>query len=207
MTASVVIWSTLAPWLLLVWVLQRVLPWRGWVGLAVAAVAGAVLLWILWFGRPLPYWSAALGANFSVTMALLLAVGIAQRASRKTWFGRREWRVAWVFGAVAALLLYPSALGLGPRNFDAYALGWPWLFRGQSLFLFGGAGITAAALILRGNRFGLVLLVALLTFSTGFQESDNLWDYLLDPVYGAVSLLAVLWMLVIRSRRRAGDGH
>ena len=114
---------------------------------------------------------------------------------------------AWIFGAVASLSLYPSALGLGPQNFDSYALGWPWLFWGQSLALFGGAGLAAASLIWRGNRFGYVLVLALLGYAVGFQESENLWDYLLDPVYGAVSLLVVLVGLTrcFISRSREGD--
>jgi hypothetical protein len=66
--------------------------------------------------------------------------------------------------------------------------------------LFGGAGLTAALLIWCGNRFAYVLLLALLAYATGFQESENLWDYLLDPVYGAVSLLVVLWTLIRRRR-------
>ena len=66
--------------------------------------------------------------------------------------------------------------------------------------LFGGAGLTAALLIWCGNRFGYVLLLALLGYWIGFQESKNLWDYLLDPIYGAVSLLVVLWTLIRRRR-------
>ena len=63
--------------------------------------------------------------------------------------------------------------------------------------------LSAAALILRGNRFGYILLLALLGYAVGFQESTNLWDYLLDPVYGAVALLAVLWMLGRRITRKS----
>jgi hypothetical protein len=155
-----------------------------------------------WFGHGLPYWSASLSANFSVVMGALLAVGIFDRAGRARLFRARDWNAAWIFGAVASVLLYPSALGLGPQNFDSYALGWPWLFWGQSFWLFGGVSLAAAVLIGRGNRFGYVLLAALAGRVMGFQESNNLWDYLLDPVYGAVSLLVVLWMLARRFNPR-----
>jgi hypothetical protein len=84
---------------------------------------------------------------------------------------------------------------MGPQNFDAYALGWPWLFWNSSLVLFGSVAVTAAVLIWRGNRFGYVLLLTMAAYSVGFQESTNLWDYLLDPVFGAVSLLSVLWWI------------
>lgn len=198
MKTTVILWTYLVPLLLLWWSFQRAAGLRGWVPTLVAGAAAAGAVLFPWFGHSLPFWSAGLSANFSVVMVLLLAVSIHDRACQGQFFRTRDWKAAWIFGAVAALLLYPSALGLGPQNFDSYALGWPWLFRGQSLVLFGGAGLTAAALIWRGNRFGYVLLVALVGYVTGFQESENLWDYLLDPVYGAVSLLVVLWITLRR---------
>jgi hypothetical protein len=186
---------------LLWWIFQRAAGLKGWLATIVAggAAFGAVLF--PWFGHSLPHWSASLSGNFSVIMAVLLLVGIISRAGGCNFFRAGDWKAAWIFGAVASLLLYPSALGLGPQNFDSYALGWPWLFRGQSLVLFGGAGLTAALLIWCGNRFGYVLLLALLAYATGFQESENLWDYILDPVYGAVSLLVVLWSAIRRVSR------
>ena len=203
MKESVMVWAALVPWLLLWWIFQRVAGLRGWSGTAVAGVVALAAVWFPWFGHPLPYWSAGLSANFSMIMAMLLAAGICDRARKDEILRSNDWRAAWIFGALASVLLYPSALGMGPQNFDAYALGWPWLFWGQSLVLFGGAAVCAAALILRGNRFGYILLLALLGYAVGFQESTNLWDYLLDPVYGAVALLAVLWMLGRRITRKS----
>jgi hypothetical protein len=200
MTVSVVLWTTFVPWLLLVWFVQRVLPWRGGAGLLAAAAVASVLLVIPWFGHPVPWWSASLSANFSIIMAALLVCAIAARASGRAVLAAREWNSAWIFGTVASWLLYPSALGLGPQNFDSYALGWPWLFPALSGLLLGAVGLTAALLLWRGNRFGLILLLALAGYAAGFQESANFWDYLIDPVYGAVSLLTVLWMIVRRRR-------
>jgi hypothetical protein len=192
MKTAVMIWTFIVPLLLLWWTFQRAAGLRGWLPTLVAGLAAFAATCFPWFGKALPYWSASLSANFSVIMVALLVMGILERAGWRGVFRPRDWKAAWTFGAVAALLLYPSALGLGPQNFDAYALGWPWLFRGQSLVLFAGAGLAAAVLIWRGNRFGYVLGLALLGYAIGFQESENLWDYLLDPVYGAVSLLLVL---------------
>jgi hypothetical protein len=201
MTATVAIWTFVVPLLLLWWIFQRAARLRGWIATSVAGVASLGAVLFPWFGHSLPHWSAGLSANFSVIMAALLLVGIIIRAGGCGFFRECDWSAAWIFGAVASLLLYPSALGLGPQNFDSYALGWPWLFRGQSLVLFGGAGLTAALLIWCGNRFGYVLLLALLAYAAGFQESENLWDYLLDPVYGAVSLFVVLWSALRRFNR------
>lgn len=201
MKTAVMIWTMLAPWLLLWWVLQRLWRKPGWVGGVASGVVTLALVLFPWFGYGLPFWSASLTANFSVPMAVLLAVGILGRARQVEIFRPRDWHAAWVFGAMASVVLYPSALGLGPQNFDAYALGWPWLFWGQSLMLFGGVAVAAAVLLWRGNRFGYVLLVTLAAYGTGFQESTNLWDYLLDPVFGAVSLLTILWRTLRRFTR------
>lgn len=201
MSTSVIIWSTLVPLLLLVWFFQRVSGLRGWPGFALAAVLGLATLLFPWFGHAVPYWSASLTPNFSVIMAGLLIVAIAGRTTGCTIFGRGEWNTAWIFGAVASWALYPSALGLGPQNFDSYALGWPWLFHAQSGVLMGAVGLTAALLLWRGNRFGYLLLLTLIGYAAGFQESENFWDYLIDPVYGAVALLAVLRMIFLRLRK------
>ena len=207
MKTAVIIWTFIVPLLLLWWIFQRAAGLRGGMSALVAGVAALAATFFPWFGHPLPFWSASLSANFSVIMVALLVLGIVDRAGWHGVFRPVDWRAAWIFGAVASLLLYPSALGLGPQNFDAYSLGWPWLFREESLALFAGAGLGASVLIWQGNRFGYVLAVALFGYAVGFQESENLWDYLLDPVYGAVSLLVVLWTLIRRaiSRSRSED--
>lgn len=198
MSTTVIIWTFIVPLLLLWCIFQRAAGLRGFLPTLVAGAAALAATCFPWFGHALPFWSASLSSNFSVTMVALLIIGILDRAGLHGVFRPREWKAAWIFGAVASLLLYPSALGLGPQNFDAYALGWPWLFWAQSLVLFGGAGLSAALLIWRGNRLGYVLGLALLGYAIGFQESENLWDYLLDPVYGAVSLLVVFAWLTRR---------
>ena len=207
MKDAVVIWSALAPWLLLVWSFQRLSGLRGWAGALLSAVLASAVLFFPWFGHSLFHWSAGLSANFSVVMACLLVVGIAERASGCELFSRCEWDTAWIFGAVASLVLYPSAFGVGPRHFDAYALGWPWLFWRPSVLLFGGAAVVSAVLLWRGNRFGYLLLLTAAGYVLKFQESSNYWDYVLDPVYGAVSLLVVLVVFWRRFGRRHRDGE
>jgi hypothetical protein len=201
MSTSILIWSTLAPFLLLLWFFQRVSGLRGWPGFILSLVLAVAALFFPWFGHAVPYWSASLTPNFSVIMAGLLIVAIAGRTTGRAIFGRSEWNTAWIFGAVASWALYPSALGLGPQNFDSYALGWPWLFHAQSGVLMGAVGFTTALLLWRGNRFGYLLLLTLIGYAAGFQESENFWDYLIDPVYGAVALLAVLRMIFLRLRK------
>jgi hypothetical protein len=80
---------------------------------------------------------------------------------------------------------------LGLRNFDAYSLGWPWLEWTRSLLLFGPVAALSALLVWRGNRFGWILAASAAAFLFRVQESHNFWDYVLDPLFGAVSLVAV----------------
>lgn len=189
MKESVIWWSAFVPWLLMLWAFQRLPGLRGWRGAFVAGALAAALVYIPWISRPLHWWSASLSADFSIVMAGLLLAAVAERASGRALFSRREWNAAWIFGACAAIGLYPSAFGVGPQNFDAYALGWPWLFWRESAVLFGGVAVIAAFLVWRGNRFGFLLLFAAAAYVAQLQESANFWDFLVDPVYAAVSLL------------------
>lgn len=202
MTQTAMVWAAAAPFLLVVWLVQRIPGVRGIGGLLFAAMIGLGAVFNEWSGRWLPFWSAGLSANFSVTMAVLLAVAIGDRACGARIFRAREWRAAWIFGALAALVLYPSALGLGLRNFDTYALGWPWLEWVRSLWLFAPVAAAAGFLVRRGNRFGWILALAAVAYLLRVQESHNFWDYLLDPLYAVVSLLATAGMVVRSLRRR-----
>lgn len=193
-------WSALAPFMILLWLFQRVAGVAGRGGLLLAAVLAAAVTFFPWYGHPLPYWTASLSANFSVPMILLLVAAVLGCARGRSLLAARAWRAAWIFGAAASVLLYPSAFGFGPQTFDLYALGWPWLFPEQSLVLFGAVAGTAAWLVWRGNSFGYFIVAALVGYSFGWQESSNVWDYLLDPVFGAVSLVVVIGMLVTRGR-------
>ena len=80
-------------------------------------------------------------------------------------------------------MLYPLALGLGPV--DPFSLGWSF---GP---LFAGMTVVTGFLLWQGNRFGVVLVVAILAWHLGVAESGNYWDCLVDPVYFLVSLGAL----------------
>jgi hypothetical protein len=109
---------------------------------------------------------------------LLTAAGI-QRLFGINLLQRKDRQAAWLFGALAGLLLYPLALGWGP--FDPYSLGW----RFGPLFV--SVAILASVLILRRNRFGVVLVLAIAAWHLRAVESGNYWDCLIDPFYFLVS--------------------
>jgi len=89
-----------------------------------------------------------------------------------------------MFIAFTAIVLYPLALGIS--TFDPYRLGF-----GNLWFI---AGLLLIALVAWLRQYTLIALttsLAVLAWSIGWYESNNLWNYLLDP-WGAVYALAVL---------------
>ena len=197
MSASAYWWNAIGLFLLILWLIQR---WRpGWRWFLVSALGAVVVSVVPFFGHPPRFWLSGLALNISIPLFVLLAVSIVQRAGGVMLFRPQEWRAAWIFGAAASLALYPSALGLGLRNLDAYSLGWPWLQSWPSLALFGGVGFAAGFLVWRGNRFGWILVIAAAAYLVRLQESNNFWDYLVDPVFGAASLVAAVVLGLRRS--------
>jgi hypothetical protein len=141
-------------------------------------------------GFPLGRWLHGLGQTFSIPCLVLLldfvvAPARAPSARAWSWLDRPARRAAACWGAAAALLLYPAALGAGP--FDPYALGW------NDPGVAAAAAAGGAVLALAGNAFGTVLLAAGAAWHLGLLESDNAWDYLVDPVYGAAAIVSLLW--------------
>lgn len=126
--------------------------------------------------------------------SLLLIAGFSAR--RLAWWRplpERERRTILLGAALAALILYPMALGLGP--FDPYALG----YSGLALPL--ALGLGAALAWWQGWRLTAVLLAAVLwAWLLELGESQNLWDYLLDAWLG---WYAIFWMLLTPIRAKS----
>lgn len=86
-----------------------------------------------------------------------------------------------IFISIIGLLLYLSTFGFFKIDFYSYGyLSWTmlWFISGLSFLL-----------MLFNRRLGLVLMIALLGFYLKLQSSNNLWDYLLDPVLWLVLLV------------------
>ena len=89
------------------------------------------------------------------------------------------------FVTITALALYPFALGVG--MFDPYRLGFGnlWLIAGLLL-------VTLIAWIRHYTLVALSISLAVLAWSLGWYESNNLWDYLLDPWVSIYALSALV---------------
>lgn len=131
-------------------------------------------------GWTIAAWLRVLEPNPSVVLTGLLLIALTSRLTGQPCFRRQDWEASWIFGAFAALVLYP--MGLGLTGIDPYIWGWS-----ASLPL--ALAAVATLLLLRGNRFGTLLLLPFAGWVIGIQESTNFWNTLVDPFYGAAALV------------------
>lgn len=153
-------------------------------------LAGAVAVAALAPFGALPAAAYLRGAtgDLSITSLVLLALAVLRPLCGKPGSaipGKEGDRQALLLLIVlAAAWLYPLALGVG--RFDPYRMGFgdPW---------FVGALLLLALAACFRQRFlpAICIALAVLAWSAGWYESNNLWDYLLDPllaVYAAGAL-------------------
>ena len=165
--------------------------------LAVAAGLAALLALPV-EGLPLASYVRGVIGDLSVTTLLLLAFAAASELLDRDFLDHRNRSALMIAALAGGLLLYPFALGVSP--FDPYALGF-----GSRAFQ---AALLAAALVawrldLHAAALGLSLAVA--AYALGLLESNNLWDYLIDPV---LVMISVAWLAgeAIRRLRPAHAG-
>ena len=181
-------YEALGPWLLLVWLFLRILKKAQWYrpGMSSLCFIGLGVTGVLVFsfhGLSVARWVASFDGNFSIPLLGILAIAIIEESFSVVLFAPRDWKATWFFGAIATIVLYPSALGLG--SIDVYSWGW-----GAGILLLSIALITAV-LLWRENRFGILLLLALAASTFHVQGSTNLWDYIIDPAFGVLSIVMV----------------
>ena len=174
------------PFLLIIILLQIGAKWlgvktAGWRPTLLFVVISTCVILFPVKGMPLCRWLFSMNANFSITLTALLFCRILQNGPEIKLFRPIDFQTAWIFAAVAGLILYPMALGAGP--FDPYAAGWSFSWLSVTIL------VLTIVLALLKNRFAVVLLLAVLAWNFHLLESRNLWDYLLDPFLTVRSLL------------------
>ena len=179
-------YSFLFPSLLIMALLQtaaRRLNWKT-VGLRPTLIFLLISVCIVFFpikGLPIGRWLFSFNANFSITLTALLFCRVFQNGLEITFFRQIDFLTGWIIAAIAGLILYPMALGMGPL--DPYAEGWG----------FSSLSVTVLAatiiLVFLKNRFSVVLLIAVFAWNLHLLESRNLWDYLVDPFLTIFSLM------------------
>lgn len=154
----------------------------------VLALACFGLLWLPLGSVPMPLVAYVRGvsSDLSITLVLLAALALWRRLSGRAKyheqiFAEREALLLYLALALTALCLYPLALGWG--DWDLYRLGW------GSVWLWAGLLVITAGFLASGLRLlPVAVALALLCWSLGFLESNNLWDYLIDPWLALLAL-------------------
>lgn len=141
------------------------------------------------------YYLRGVFGEFSLTSTLVLcALAIYHVTRGGLPLPKRD--LQWMAGMIAGLALwfYPMSLGLG--MIDPYQWGY------QPDVLAGAALVIAAAAWLRKlNLIVAIISVDLLGYQLGLLESNNLWDYLIDPVAAITAMVYI--RSTLRAKRRA----
>ena len=152
-----------------------------------AVLMGIVfVLMLIPYGKlPLAAYLRGMSGDLSITTQVLLWSVVLT-----PWFGndrdiRKGRRKLLFLVASAGLLLYPLALGLGA--FDPYRLGY-----GDPLFVAALLLIALAAWMWKQYLIALCIAFSILGWTIGWYESDNLWDFLLDPWAAIYALFALV---------------
>jgi hypothetical protein len=140
------------------------------------------------------YVRGAIGDLSIPTLALAAAACVRQLTGR-TVIGPADRRALCCLLVLAAVFLYPFALGWTP--FDPYALGY-----GSIGFLTVLLLVTLAAGWARMYVIVLIVTAAAFAYLGGAYESRNLWDYLIDPLAASYAMFR---LLAAALRRRSGE--
>ncbi len=120
-------------------------------------------------------WLRSVVGDLSVLTLVVFANILAKRLWSYTVLEAASRKNLLLLVAVVGVVFYLMALGVGPV--DPYRLGFTPLIMASLL------GLTSLiAWLTQARRLAIILLLPLLAYNLHLLESDNLWDYLLDPV-------------------------
>lgn len=149
-------------------------------------------------GLPLAAYVRGVTGDLSITTLVLLWCALLRPWISAAVDESRHRLVLLALIALAAIVLYPLALGLGA--FDPYRLGY-----GNGWFVSMSLLVALAAWFRRFYLIALCIAFATIAWAIGWYESGNLWDYLLDPFVSIYALAAfAIGAMKILKRPRHG---
>ena len=145
------------------------------------------------------HYLAGVIGTLSITSITLLFTYIVYRCTGERFPGKfkNDLRRLYLIVGLTAIFLYPSALGLS--HWDLYAHGYYPIILAPSLLAIVVLGIYL-------NWLFLPLLLAIVFVGYGLElfESNNLWDYLIDPLVAIFCLTQLPKVMTILLRRVTG---
>ena len=165
--------------------------------LAMLVCVATVVVLIPFGSLPLAAYVRGWMGDLSITSLVLLTLAILRPLCGWPPSGAQAKTALLILIAVAAMGLYPMALGLG--FFDPYRLGY-----GNQWFIGGLLLVALVACFRQLPLAALAIALAVFAWSVGWYESTNLWDYLLDPllaIYAICALARQSVQTLLKSRR------
>jgi hypothetical protein len=159
--------------------------------LAILMVAVFVLSLIPFGTMPIAAYVRGVTGDLSITTLVLLWCALLRPWCGCVTVEAKHRRALLILIALAALALYPMALGVGA--YDPYRLGY-----GDPLFVSALLLLALAAWFWKSTLIALCIAFATLAWAVGWYESNNLWDYLLDPFVSIYALCAIIIQAVKR---------
>jgi hypothetical protein len=130
------------------------------------------------------HYLAGLFGNLSITSVVLLSSYLVYRCAGKTvhpTITSDLLRINLII-AITALIFYPSALGAIDQ--DLYAEGYYPVVLGPVMF-----AVFTLAIVRNWYYLAAIIGVVFAAYGLGVLESDNLWDYLMDPLLSVYCLI------------------
>ena len=134
---------------------------------------------------PLLAYVRGISSDLSITLVALACLDLCARCMALPAIAGREKTALRIALALAALFLYPAALGWG--DWDSYRSGWASWGLWTALL-----AVSFVAWLIGLTLLPSLIALALLAWSAGLMESSNLWDYLVVPWLAAAALFGCL---------------
>jgi len=135
-------------------------------------------------GIPLAAYVRGVSGDLSITMLVLLCCALLMPSLGCNTEDIKARYVLLTLIALVALMLYPLALGF--TSFDPYRLGY-----GDTWFIAALLLIALSAWAFKYYLIASCIAMATIAWAGGWYESDNLWDYLLDPWLAIYALFSI----------------
>jgi len=162
-------------WLILLWIHARISRRTATLGakLTTGLLTGLILLLPLQ-GSSVGCWAQGFHPNPSLPGVGLIVAALLHRLFGIVLLRPADLRALLIYGAITGSVLYLHPFWSSTA--DLYFLGW------LDTAAIWTIAVLALCFLAAGNRMGVILLFALFAFSFSALQSDNAWDYLIDPV-------------------------
>jgi hypothetical protein len=153
--------------------------------LAILLAAVFVLTLIPFGGMPFTAYVRGMTGDLSITSVVLLWCALLRPWIACIAVESKHRTALLAMIVLSALAFYPMALGIG--SYDPYRLGY-----GNPQFVAVLLLLALFAWYLKSVLIALCISLAVLAWSFGWYESNNLWDYLFDPFVAIYALATII---------------